>query len=323
MTHRWPKRIAMPRVAVLAALAAFLFVPVARAGSIPLTPEAAEALDRIYGGDPVAAVAAAHSIEQATPDSPLGYLIEAEARWWQMYCAACEIKYGMVDAWERRQHQPDDEAYLALSRKVGELAGAELAKSDTAEMHVYAGAALALEARLYALRGEGRKAAHASVAGRAEFLKALAIDPKEPDAIAGMGIYNYFVDSLSGPVKVLRFFMGIPGGSKEEGMRQMKIGIERGVLLKVDTQFYLARNLRTFDHKYDTAATYAEPLSARYPRNTIFLLLAGNVNAELGRREKAAGYFHAAVDASAAAGADSECGARVRELANSMLETLR
>ena len=242
------------------AFAAFFVAPAAHA-AITLPPEATRALDQIYDGNPDAAIATAGAIEQAQADSPLGYLIEAEARWWKLYCAACEIKYGMVDAWERKQRLPEDETYFALAQKVGELAGAKLARSDTAEMHVYAGAALALDARLYALRGEGRKAAHASVAGRAEFLRALAIDPNEPDATTGLGIYNYFVDSLSGVVKILRFFMGIPGGSKEEGIRQMKIGIDRGVLLKVDAQFYLARNLRTFDHKYDARLAGDRPES--------------------------------------------------------------
>jgi hypothetical protein len=315
---------AKPISIVLAtAIVAFLSVPLARAGNIVLSPEAAQALDRIYVGDPDAAITGAHFIEEGQPDSPLGYLIEAEARWWKLYCAACDIKYGMVDAWERKQHLPDDEVYLTLAQKVGELAGAQLAKSDTAEMHVYAGAALALDARLYALRGESHRAAHASVAGRTEFLRALALDPNEPDATAGMGIYNYFVDSLSGPVKILRFFMGIPGGSKEEGTRQMKIGIERGVLLKVDTQFYLARNLRTFDHKYEAAASYAEPLAASYPRNPIFLLLAGNMNAELSHKEKAAGYFHSAIEASTSGSLNTDCAARVRQVANSMLDSLR
>jgi hypothetical protein len=309
------------RIAILfgAAAVALVMGTAARAGSITLPPEAAQALDHIYGGDPDAAMGAAHALEEAQADSPLGYLIEAEARWWKLYCAACEIKYGMVDAWERKQHLPEDQAYLALAQKVSALANAQLAKSDTAEMHVYAGAALALEARLYALRGEGRKAAHASVAGRAEFLRALAIDPNEPDATAGLGIYNYFVDSLSGIVKVLRFFMGIPGGSKEEGMRQMKIGIDHGVLLKVDSQFYLARNLRTFDHKYDVAATYAEPLAAKYPHNAVFLLLAGNVNGELGRKEKAAGYFRKAQEATTS---NPECAARMQEIAKSMLKSV-
>ncbi|HEV3483401.1 MAG TPA: hypothetical protein VGR97_13865, partial [Candidatus Acidoferrales bacterium] len=70
-----------------------------RAAGIALSPEAAKTLDQIYNGDNQAAVATARGIEQAQPDSPVGYLLEAEAQWWKMYCAACEIKWGMLDAW--------------------------------------------------------------------------------------------------------------------------------------------------------------------------------------------------------------------------------
>ena len=100
-------RFARPISILFATAVAFLPVPLARAGNIILSPEAAQALDRIYAGDPDEAITGAHSVEQAQPDSPLGYLIEAEAHWWKLYCAACDIKYGMVDAWERKQHLPE------------------------------------------------------------------------------------------------------------------------------------------------------------------------------------------------------------------------
>ena len=73
-----------------------------------------------------------------SPIIPLGYLLEGEALWWKSYCAACEIKYGMVEAWKRSK-EPEDDAYLALADKEIDLAEARLAKSETAEMHVYAG----------------------------------------------------------------------------------------------------------------------------------------------------------------------------------------
>jgi tetratricopeptide (TPR) repeat protein len=290
-----------------------------RATGIVLTPEAAKALDRIYSGDSDAAVTAAHGIEQAQPDSPVGYLLEAEAQWWKMYCAACEIKWGMLDAWKRGK-KPEDQRYLALADNAIQLARAQIAKSDTAEMHVYLAIGFALKARLYSLRDEKHDLAHAGVAARAECVRALQLDPDMPDAEAGLGLYNYYVDTLSGIAKVLRFFMGIPGGNKEEGIRQMKIGMERGAFLAVDSRFYLAKNLRTYDHQYDQALQIAEPLATRYPRNPVFLLLLGNLNAELGRNAKAAEYFHAA---QAAPMSDPACAARVRELANSFLAASR
>ncbi len=296
-----------------------IFVSPARASGITLPPDAQRALDKIYDGDPDAALAIARDIEQARPDHPLGYLIEGEAKWWKRYCAACEIKYGILEAWKHTK-DPDDGAYLALTGKVTTLAEAQLAKSDTAEMHTFAGLGLALQVRVYALRGDNRAAARAAVSARTEMLTALKLDPEMADATAALGIYNYYVDTLSPLVKLLRIFMGIPGGEKQVGVNQMTIGMNRGSFLAVDIRFILARSLRTYDEKYEQALSVAEPLAARYPRNPIFLLLLGNLNAELGRNAKAAEYFHAAQDSPVP---DPACTTRTRDLANSFLATLR
>ena len=299
----------------LCLIALSLFALPGRAAGIALSPEAAKALDQIYNGDTDAAVATAHGIEQAQPDSPVGYLLEDEAQWWKTYCVACEIKWGMLDAYKRGK-KPEDAAYFALADKAIQLARAQIAKSDTAEMHVYVEIGFALKARLYSLRDQKRDVAHAGVAARSECLRALQLDPDMADATAGLGLYNYYVDTLSGIAKMLRFFMGIPGGNKDEGIRQMKIGMERGAFLAVDSRFYLAKNLRTYDRHYDEAVQIAEPLATRYPRNPTFLLLLGNLDQELGRNAKAAEYFHATQTASIA---DPACAARARDLANSLL----
>ena len=110
--------------------------PAAHAGNLILSPDAIHTLDQIYSGNPDAAIATARTIEQMQPESPVGFLLEAEAMWWKMYCAACEIKWGMLDAWKRGK-KPEDDAYLALADKAIDLARAQIAKSDTAEPHVY------------------------------------------------------------------------------------------------------------------------------------------------------------------------------------------
>jgi tetratricopeptide (TPR) repeat protein len=289
--------------------------PFADGGGLTLSPQAQQALDRIYGGDPDAGIAAAQEIERSEPQSPVGFLLEGEARWWKDYCEACEIKWGQFDAWHRGK-KPEDEAYFALADKAVDLAHAQIAKSDTAEMHVYAGLGYALKARLYSLRDEKRAIAHAGVAGRSEFLQALKLDPDMADATAGVGLYNYYIDTLSAIAKMLRFFMGLPGGNKQEGIRQMRVGIEHGAWMPVDSRFYLARNLRTYDERYEDALAAAEPLATRYPHNPVFLLLVGNLNAELGRNAKAAEYFHAAENSQVP---DAACAARVHEVATVFL----
>ena len=298
-------------------LAAFAATP-ARASGITLPPEALKAIEKIYGGDPDAAIVIAHDVESARPDHPLGYLIESEARWWKRFCAACEIKYGIVDPWKRSK-ESDDAEFLALTDKVTQLAEAQLSKSDTAEMHTYAGLGWALKVRVYGLRNEFRNAARAGVNGRAEMLTALKLDPEMADATAALGVYNYYVDTLSPIVKLLRIFMGIPGGDKQLGIKQMEIGMNQGVFLAVDVRFILARSLRTYDQKYEEGLTVAEPLVTRFPRNPMFLLLLGNLNEELGRNEKASEYFRSAL---AAPVPDAVCTARVRDLANSFIASL-
>ena len=199
------------RLSVLAIVAAFFAATLsarpARAEGITLPPDALKAMDRIYGGDPDSAIVIAHDLEKAQPDHPLGYLLDAEAIWWKRYCAACEIKYGMVDAWKRSK-ESDDSEYLTLTDSVILLAQAHLAQSETAEMHTYAGLGWALKVRVYALRAEYRNAARTAVNGRTEMLAALKLDPEMADATAALGVYNYYVETVSPIVKVLRIFHG-------------------------------------------------------------------------------------------------------------------
>ena len=301
-----------------ACLVAMLLAPPVLAGNISLPPEAIQALDKIYSGDPATAILIARSIQQSQPDHPLGYFLEAEALWWERYCAACEIKDGMVEAWKRTK-ESEDKAYLKITDNEISAARGRLAKSETAEMHVYAGIGYDLKARIYNLRDENRNVARVAVQGRTEMLRALELDPQMADASAVLGIYNYYVDTLSPIVKVLRVFMGIPGGNKEDGVKQLQVGMSQGVLMAVDARFILARALRQYDQKYEQALSVAEPLGMRYPDNPIFLLLVGNLNAQLGRNANAKNYFRRAMQSVVL---DSACAARVRDVANSSLASL-
>jgi hypothetical protein len=306
------------RILVLA-VAAIFAAPFARAGNPMLPPEAQQGLEKLNSGDADGAIVLFRALQASAPDQPLGYLLEDGARWAKIYCVALEVKWGMVVTGKRGQ-QPGDEEYFALAEKTIRLAAAQLAKKDSAEMHLYTGLALALEARLYGMRSENRATAHAGVRAREEFLRAKQLDPEMTDADAGLGLYNYYIDTLSGIVKVLRFFMGIPGGNKQEGIRQLESAMNGGGMTAVEARFYLAKNLRTYDQQYERAATLMEPLVQQYPHNAIFSLFLGNFDLELNRREKAAASLRAAADETCC---EVNCATHVRAVANSMLATSR
>jgi len=285
---------------------------------LTVPPETPAILDQIYSFDIAGAVEAARRMEQEHPDHPLGYLLEAEAQWWRIWCASADFRFGMTDA-RRRAKYAADQHYFELARKASLLAEAQNKQHETAEMQFYAGMADAAAARLYALRGENRNAARAGVRARDHFVRAKTLDATLADADMGLGLYNYYVDTLSGMARVLRFFMGIPGGSKQEGMRLLEQAIADGVLTSDLARFYLALNLHRYDQQYEKALDAIGPLAEKYPANPLFQLARGDLYAKLGRKPKALASYRAAA---ALAVPDRECQTRVRELVRVSVEAL-
>ena len=285
------------------------------AGNLSLPPGTDAILEHIYSGRIDLAIPEAQTLEGEQPEHPLGYLLEAEARWWQIWCLSAEYKYGMSLP-RHRGKAPGDQVYLDVVAKAEALADAALAKHESAEMHLYAGMAGGLASRMYGLRAENRAAARAGVRAREHFLRALALDPSLADADMGLGLYNYYVDTLSTIARVLRFFMGIPGGSKEEGIRQLQLAIDHGQLTPALARYYLAINLHLFDQKYEQALEVATPLMEKYPENPIFRLVRGDLYGKLGRRALAIADYRAAA---AVQINDAGCRKKIEQLAKESL----
>jgi hypothetical protein len=291
-----------------------------RASELNIPPEATEAIHLMYSGKTDQAIALARTIEAARPEHPLGYLIEADVLWWKIYCRWSERKYSTIDAWSHeRPSDLQDEEELALADKVTHLAEVSLAKSDTAEMELYAGLGYASRARLLGLRFQKFPVAHAGVEARKHLMRCLELDPNMADADLGLGLYNYYVDTLSTMAKVLRFFMGIPGGDKRVGLRQLETAATKGELTQMEARFNMAKNLRNYDRDDVRAEQAAAPLIVAYPENPIFLLLAGDLEQKLGHKEQAAARYRAAA---AAPWEDTMCRDRIQQLAREAFASL-
>jgi len=298
-------------------LLAPLAIPV-RASKITLPPETPAILDKIYSFDLDGAVEAAKRMEQERPNHPLGYLLETEALWWRIWCTSADFKYGMSDA-RRRPKLEADRHYFELAARALSLAEAQIKQRECAEMQFYAGMAEASSARLYGLRGENRNAARSGVRGREHLLRAKALDPDLADADLGLGLYNYYVDTLSAIARILRFFMGIPGGSKQDGVRLLEQAIAQGVLTTNIARFYLALNLHRYDQQYEKALTVLGPLVDKYPANPLFQLARGDLYAKLGRKQQALACYRAA---SALPVQNVECQTHVQELVRASIAAL-
>jgi len=285
------------------------------AGSLKL-PDGSEAIvEHIYSWQLDRAITEAKELQRQFPEHPLGYLLEAEAVWWKIWCAAAEFRYGMSLP-RRREKRESDQAHLEVVNMAVALADASLKTRESAEMHLYAGMADAQLARIYALRGEFRNAARAGVAARAHFQHALELDPALADACAGLGLYDYYVDTLSTMARMLRFVMGIPGGSKAEGIRLLQRAIAEGVLTPTAARFELAISFHKYDQRYEDALVVITPLTERFPQNPVFQLARGDLYAKLGRKPQAIAAYQAAL---AANSGDEECRKKIEQLANESL----
>jgi tetratricopeptide (TPR) repeat protein len=308
----------MLRILAPLLLLAFLVAPLPANGAgtpLALPPGTPAILEHIYSGQLGLAIPEARKMQEQFPEHPLGYLLEAETIWWKIWCASAEFKFGMTMA-RRREKTEADQHYFDLTAKATSLAEAGLKKHDSAEMQLYAGMADALSSRLYGLRWESRNAARAGVRAREHFVRALALDASLADADMGLGLYNYYVDTLSTMARVLRFMMGIPGGSKAEGIALLQRAIQEGQLTPPLARFYLALNLHNYDQRYEEALQVILPLTEQYPQNPIFQLMKGDLYAKLGRKAQAVGSYQAAA---AAKISDPDCQRKIDALVRQSL----
>ena len=224
--------------------------PVAAHSAFP--SEAHESLDALYRGNAEAAIVIARRMENSRPEYPLGFLLEAEAQWWRIYCGALEFKWNHIDVW-KHEPSPGDDAYLALADKVAELAETQLRAKETAEMHLYAGMGYVLRVRMLGIRKENRATAKAAVKARTHLMRALEMDPSLADAKTGVGLYNYYVDTLSDIARMLRAIWGCPPAISSWAFSNWKTQWFTE-MTGVDARFYLSKNLRYIRSRIRTRA---------------------------------------------------------------------
>jgi len=224
-----------------------------------LPPETPAILDKIYSFDLQGAVEDAKRLNRNGPDHRSAILLEAEALWW-----AHLVYFGAFQVWNeharRRPKLAADQHYFELSAKALSLAEAQIKQNDSAEMQFYAGMAEASARDSTDFAPRIGTTARSGVRAASTFVRAKALDPGLADVDLGLGLYNYYVDTLSSLARILRFFMGIPGGSKQEGIRLLEQAAAQGVLTSNIARFYLALNLHRYDQQYEKALGVLVPL---------------------------------------------------------------
>ena len=158
---------------------------------------------------------------------------------------------------------------------------------ELAHNYLYEGFAYALRARMEGLHDRDLPTARAGKKMRSLLLRALELDPSLTDAYMGVGIYNYFVDTLPGIVKFLSVFIGLPGGSRTEGLQQLRLCADKAELTGPEAKFYLAKDYsRGNERQYEKSLHLFGELQQEFPHNPLWPMLIGSLNYRLGRPQE-------------------------------------
>ena len=249
---------------------------------------AVRGVDMMMDGDLDGAVEVFEQIEQKNPDSPVGYVLEADATWWKIYYFTADLIDPDVFDVANMEATPYDSHFEDIDKVAIHKAEVRLhARQDLARNYLYEGYAFALRARLEGLHDRDLATARAGKKMRSLLLQALDLDPSLVDAYLGIGIYNYFVDTLPGIVKFLSMFIGLPGGSRTEGLRQLQLCAEKGELGRPEAKFYLAKDFtRANEKQYEKSMRLFGELEKEFPHNPLWPMLIGSLDYRMGRPQK-------------------------------------
>jgi tetratricopeptide (TPR) repeat protein len=288
---KWPLRMAWVLLVLFAAH------PWALAEQVSPSPQqdrdwifetARHGLDVLMDGDPDGAIEVFKKVQAADPGSPLGDLLVADALWWKIYFASGNlINPDVFDVVTTDTTSYDSEFNGLIDSVIRKAQDRASARQDVPQNELYLGMAFGLQARLEGMRGHDLPAARAGKKMRSTLLKALEDDPNLNDAYLGVGIYNYFVDTLPGIVKVIRWLIGLPGGSREEGLQQIERAATLGDMSRGEAKFYLAKDFsRDFEKQYARSLKLFQELAEAYPHNGLWKILRGSLEVQMGRPEE-------------------------------------
>lgn len=245
--------------------------------------EARRGNDLLMDGDPDAAIQVFRNVQANDPNSPLGYLLEADATWWKIYFQTGNLTDSDVFDVATSRVSPYDSHFEDLLATTARRAEVNIRAQQNVPRNVfYKGMAYALEARLTGLRGKDLACTGAAKKMRTLMAQVLNLDPNFTDAYLGLGTYNYYLDTLSAALKVLKIIVALPGGNRHLGLQQLELAADRGDLTRGTAQFYLAKTYsRDNERQFGKSLQISEALARDFPHNPLWPLLEAGARCRL------------------------------------------
>lgn len=192
-------------------------------------------------------------------------MLEALGRWWAI---ALEPESRMLDM---RFSQSVDAAIAASEAWTTR-------EPQRAEAWFYRGAAYGARVQWRVLRDERLAAARDGRRVKESLERALSLDPQLHDAKYGLGLYRYYADIAPAALRLLRWLLLLPGGSREEGLRQIEEARVRGQLVRGEADYQLHLIYLWYEKRSHEALALIRGLQARYPHNPLFYQVEADIH---------------------------------------------
>jgi len=211
------------------------------------------ALDLVYDGDFPGASTRLAVLAREHPDDPVLPYLQALALEWRL-----EQDPGS------RAH---DAEVLALADRSLSLAGATLARDPgDARALLARGAAHGVKSRLHLFRWEKGPASREAVRMRDALADARGAGAEALDLDFGLGLYDYYADTLPRFFKLVAFVLRIPGGDRERGLAAIARVARGGSLFHDDEARVQMYDIHSyFERKPDRAVHWVREMWRLHP----------------------------------------------------------
>jgi hypothetical protein len=208
-----------------------------------------EALELLYNGG---FDATAERLSAAATRDPVAAYLRVLARCWKLEQAPESAVW--------------DEAFLKETREALSFADARLRQDPKDARAQFARAGLfGVRSRYHIFRWHKADAARDAVRMREDLLEVQALGVTDKDVRFGLGIYDYYSDVLPQLLKLVRFFMGMPGGDRERGLVLLEEAKEGTLFHDTEARVWLYEIYSLYEDKPDRALEEARYLWSRYP----------------------------------------------------------
>lgn len=227
----------------------------------PLAATIDSALTALYNLDHAKAQAEFRGLADQYPDNPIGSYGLTTALWWELTNEFDETNPAL-----EKDFLDAAQSTIQLTEKL-----MKSGSDPNGVARLCRGGSLGLVARWDALQGHWlaayRKGKHAFTLQK----EAISVNPALYDAYLGPGIFHYYVAVLPAGVKTLARM--VFGGSKEQGLDEIRLAMNQGQFSKTAARLFLVNIYTNNEKDPDTALALLREGRVNFPDSPFFHLV--------------------------------------------------